>query len=58
LSEDERREAVAFKERNRSRQHAPRVEIQSAPGKPLNIEYPSPIDIVRLASTLVVEFRR
>src|SRR5438477_5506363 len=48
LSEEERREVVAFQDRNRSRQQAPRVEIQSAPGKPLNIEYPSGIDIVRL----------
>ena len=47
LSDKERN---ALRDRLESRQRAPRLEAQSAPGKPLKIGYPSKADHVRLAA--------
>jgi hypothetical protein len=47
-SENEKRELEAFRDHDRSRQRAPRVEVRSARGKPLIIGYPSDIEGIRL----------
>jgi hypothetical protein len=47
LSEDEEQELRVLKHQMRTRPHAPRVEAHSAPGKPLKIDHPAPIDAVR-----------
>jgi hypothetical protein len=43
LSEDERREILQFAERKRNRRRAPRLQVVSKPGKPLVINFGSPV---------------
>lgn len=48
LSEKEKQELTAMYERERTRPRAPRIEVKSARGKPLQIGQPSIIDDARL----------
>jgi hypothetical protein len=50
LSEDERREILQFAERKRNRRRAPRLQVVSKPGKPLVINFGSPVERTRLMS--------
>ena len=50
LSRDERKEIRQFLDRKRDRRRAPCVRIKSKPGKPFDIDFPSPVEFVRFIS--------
>jgi hypothetical protein len=43
LSEDERKEIRAFRDRKRDRPRAPNARVKSAPRKPLHLDFPSAV---------------
>jgi hypothetical protein len=50
LSEDERKEIRAFRDRKRDRPRAPNARVKSAPRKPLHLDFPSAVEITRFMS--------
>src|SRR6266581_2619126 len=50
LSEEERKEIREFLRRKRDRPHAPKARVKSARGKPLDVDFPSPVDLSRFMS--------
>jgi hypothetical protein len=50
LSEDERKEIRQFTDRNRNRRRAPRLQVISKPGEPLDMDFGSFVEATRLMS--------
>jgi hypothetical protein len=50
LSDDERREIREFRARKRDRPRAPKARVKSAPRKPLQLDFPSAVEIIRFMS--------
>jgi hypothetical protein len=50
LSEDERKEIREFLDRKRDRPRAPKVRVKPAPRKPLNLDFPSELEVTRFMS--------
>ena len=50
LSEDERKEIREFHDRKRDRPRAPKARVKSAPRKPLNLDFPSAVELTRFVS--------
>jgi hypothetical protein len=50
LSKDEIEEIFQFDDRERKRRRAPKVQVISKPGKPLAMDFPSPVEYVRFLS--------
>jgi hypothetical protein len=50
LSEDERKEIHAFRDRKRDRPRTPNARVKSAPRKPLHLDFPSAVEITRFMS--------
>ena len=50
LSEDERKEILQFVDRKRDRRRAPKAQVKSKPRKPLNVDFPSPVELIRFMS--------
>ena len=50
LSEDERKEIRQFTDRNRNRRRAPRLQVISKPGEPLDMDFGSFVEATRFMS--------
>jgi hypothetical protein len=52
LSERERQEILRLAERRRNRRRAPKVQVRSKPGKPLVVNFPSPVELERFLAAV------
>jgi hypothetical protein len=50
LTEDEREEIRQFVDRKRDRRRAPKAQVKSEPRKPLDVDFPSPVELTRFMS--------
>jgi hypothetical protein len=50
LSEAERKEILQFADHRRNRRRAPKAQVRSKPGKPLDVSFPSPVNHTRYMS--------